>query len=99
MTQIHSTFDKLSKEHIKLYIDDSDLDIATAKNLAKEKAIERNKNAMLLAWYCRKTGTFAPKFECGRTETPPWIVFAEARGTNLTIDINDGEYIFLYLKL
>ncbi|MBW2568681.1 MAG: AF1514 family protein [Deltaproteobacteria bacterium] len=23
----------------------------------------------------------------------------EARGGNLTIDINDGEYIFIYLKL
>ncbi|MCG2831296.1 MAG: AF1514 family protein [Desulfobacteraceae bacterium] len=26
-------------------------------------------------------------------------MFAEARGGNLTIDINDGEYIFIYLKL
>jgi len=99
MTQIHSTLDEFFAEHIKLYIDDSDLDLATAKDLAKEKARERNKNAMLLAWYCKKTGTFAPKFECGHTEKPPWIVFAQARGANLTIDINDGEYIFLYLKL
>ncbi|MCJ7616395.1 MAG: AF1514 family protein [Desulfobacterales bacterium] len=26
-------------------------------------------------------------------------MFAEARGGNLTIDINDGEYTFIYLKL
>ena len=42
---------------------------------------------------------FYPGFECGSGDKPPWIVFAEARGGNLTIDINDGEYIFIYLKL
>lgn len=80
-------------------IDDPDLDLPTASNLAREKARERNKDAMLLSWYCKKTETYSPKFECGYTTKPPWIVFAEARGGNLTIDINNGEFIFIYLKL
>ena len=99
MIQIHSKSGEFPLEHIKLQIDDPDLDIATAGELAKAKARELNKDAMLLSWYCRKTGEFAPKFECGYKKEPPWIIFAEARGGNLTIDINDGEYIFIYLKL
>lgn len=99
MVQIYSKPDEFSLEHIKLQIDDPDLDLAMANDLAKAKARECNKDVMLLSWYCRKTGEFAPKFECGYRDKPPWIVFAEARGANLTIDINDGEYIFIYLKI
>jgi hypothetical protein len=99
MMQIHSKSNEFPLEHIKLQIDDPDLVIVTASELAKAKARELNKDAMLLSWYCRKTGEFAPKFECGYQKKPPWIIFAEARGGNLTIDINDGEYVFIYLKL
>jgi hypothetical protein len=99
MMQIHSKSNEFPLEHIKLQIDDPDLDIVTASELAKAKARELNKDAMLLSWYCRKTGEFAPKFECGYQKKPPWIIFAEARGGNLTIDINYGEYVFIYLKL
>ena len=99
MIQIPSKFDEFPVDHIKLQIKDPDLDIARAKDLAKVKARQLNKDAMLLSWYCRKTGKFSPKFECGHTHKPPWVIFAEARGGNLTIDINDGEYVFIYLKL
>ena len=99
MIQIHSLSDDLPLEIVHVRIDDPDLDLTKARDHAKAEARERNKNAMLLSWYCRKTGAYAPKFECGYTEKPPWRIFAEARGSNLTIDINDGEYIFLYLKL
>lgn len=99
MIQIHSTSDEFSAEHIKLKIDDLGLDFPMAHDQAKKIARERNKDAMLLSWYCKKTGDYAPKFECGYKSKPPWIVFAEARGGNLFIDINNGEYIFIYLKL
>jgi len=99
MIQIHSTTEELPAEHINLQIDDPGLDFSTAHDLAKIKARELNKDAMLLSWYCKKTGEYAPKFECGYKHKPPWIVFAEARGGNLTIDVNHGEYIFIFLKL
>ncbi len=99
MVQIHSKSDEFPLEHIKLKIDDPDLDLAKAREMAKVKSRELNKDAMLLSWYCRKTGDYSPKFECGYTNKPPWVIFAEARGGNLTIDINDGEYFFIYLKL
>ncbi|MBU4388632.1 MAG: AF1514 family protein, partial [Proteobacteria bacterium] len=75
------------------------LDFSKARDLAKGKAGERCNDPMLLSWHNGKTGEFYPRFECGSGDKPPWIVFAEARGGNLTIDINDGEYIFIYLKL
>ena len=99
MAQIHSKIDGMSIEVIKLQTDDSDPDFATAYTTAKTKAREINKDAMLLSWYCKKTGEFSPKVECSYKEKPAWLIFAEARGANLTIDINDGEYIFIYLKL
>ena len=86
-------------ENIKLQVDDSALDFSKARDLAKEKARESCNDPMLLSWRNGKTGEFYPRFECGSGGRPPWIVFAEARGGNLTIDINDGEYIFIYLKL
>jgi len=97
--QIKSTSDEDPVEHTNMQINDPNLEFLKAKDLAKEKAKESCKDPMLLSWCNGKTGEFYPRFECGKGDKPPWIVFAEARGGNLTIDINDGEYIFVYLKL
>jgi hypothetical protein len=48
---------------------------------------------------CRKDTKYYPTFECGKTKDPPWIVYARARGANLTVDINQGDYVFMFLKL
>ena len=32
-------------------------------------------------------------------EKPAWVIYAESRGGNITIDINQEEYIFIYLDL
>jgi hypothetical protein len=80
-------------------VDDKDLDFVKAKDIAKEKAKEIAPDPMLLSWYCGKTGTYFPKLECGTWEKPGWIIFAESRGADIAVNINDGEYIFLYLSL
>ena len=66
---------------------------------AKQKAKELTADPMLLSWYSGETGDYYPKTECGRADKPAWIVFAESRGADIAININDGEYIFLYLAL
>ena len=99
MVQIHSESKEYPVERIRLQVDDPDLDFATANGLAKENARARCKDAMLLSWCNGKTGEFYPKFECGYKKTPPWIIFAESRGANLYIDINDGEFVFVYLMI
>ncbi len=71
----------------------------------KQKAERKGRNPatgedqMMLSWYCGKTGEYYPKTECGRSDKPPWIIFAESRGADIAININDGEYVFLYLSL
>jgi hypothetical protein len=84
--------------HIKLTFDDKNLDLVSAKDIAKKKAKELNADPMLLSWFCGITGEFYPKAECGRMDKPAWIVYAESRGADIAININDGEYIFLYLS-
>ncbi|MEJ2657412.1 MAG: AF1514 family protein [Desulfobacterales bacterium] len=85
--------------HIKIRIDDKDLDFLKAKNIAKEKAKELADDPMLLSWHNGKTGEYFPKLECGTWEKPVWIIFAESRGADIAVNINDGEYVFLYLSL
>ena len=70
----------------------------------KQKAERKGRNPatgedqMMLSWYCGKTGEYYPKTECGRSDKPPWIIFAESRSADIAININDGEYVFLYLS-
>lgn len=28
-----------------------------------------------------------------------WVVYADARGADLTVDVNDGQYTFMFLRL
>ena len=51
--------------HIKLSVDDDDLGIASATDIAKKKAKQLSDDPMLLSWYCGKTGEYYPKTECG----------------------------------
>jgi hypothetical protein len=86
-------------KHLSIQIDDPDLDFAQAKDLAKQKAKDICADPMLLSWYQGKTGQSYPNLECGGGDKPAWILYAESRGGNITIDINEGQYIFIYLSL
>jgi hypothetical protein len=99
MIQIPSNPPKPDPATIRLRFDGLSLEFIQAKTLATEKARALSKNAMLLSWCDRKAGRYHPTFECGTDTRPPWMVYAEARGGNLTIDINDGEFVFIYLML
>ena len=99
MTQIESRLNRYSRETVKMQVLEEDLTLARASETAKEKARAMDPNAMMLSYHSGKTGEFWPAYACGGGERPPWIVFAEARGYNLVIDINDGEFQFFYLRL
>jgi len=85
--------------HITLKIDNADLDFEEAKDLAKQKAQETGADPMLLSWYQGKTGESYPNLECGPGDKPAWITYAESRGGDLTIDINEGQFVFIYLAI
>ena len=99
MVEIHTQADRpLVHEIVNLQIADNDLDFEKAADLARSRARVINKDAMMLSWFNRRSGEGFPDYDCGAGDKPPWRVFAEARGANLTVDVNDGEFIFMYLR-
>ncbi len=99
MAEIKPQLDTYPFKKVDITVSDPNLDMATAGALAKEKARGLDPNAMMLSFHSRKTGEFWPNYECGGGGRPPWVVFAEARGYNLLIDINDGQFEFYYLRM
>ncbi|MBF0234418.1 MAG: AF1514 family protein [Desulfamplus sp.] len=97
--QIFSENQDRSIEYIHHTVAEENLDLRQAKEIAKKLASQKCSQSMILSWKNGITGEFYPTFECGGEQKPAWIHYAEARGANLTIDINDGQYIFMILKL
>ena len=98
MAELQATSTEYTLETVALQVEDPNLDLTTASQLAKTKARDLDSNAMMLSYHSGKTGEFWPAYDCGGNGRPPWIVFAESRGYNLKIDINDGDFEFFYLR-
>lgn len=75
------------------------LDFERAKDIAKQKMKEVSADSMLLAWCNHKTGDHYPTIKCGSSDKPAWIIWAASRGGDYTVDINDGEWVFIFLSL
>ena len=82
---------------IDVNIADDTLDFERVKAVADQKACEISEDAMLISWFDRKSGRFFPQVECGGKAKPTWLVYAETRGANITIDVNQETYVFVYL--
>lgn len=98
MAQLDTTTNDYTLDTIPLTVEDDGLTLAQASAMAKEKAREMDNNAMMLSYHSEKTGEYWPNHDCGSDTKPPWIVFAESRGYNLKIDINNGAFEFFYLR-
>ena len=99
MIQVPYNISKGPMEVIDLQVADPDIDFEKAKGLAKQKAGEMHGETMLLSWHNSQTGEYYPTYECGGSEQPAWILYAESRGANLTIRINGGIYTFMFIGL
>ncbi len=99
MGQIFTVTENQPEETIQIDIKGDDFDFLKARQLAKETAFEKCDTPMILSWKNGKTGESYPDYECGINDRPFWIRYAEGRGANLTIDINQGDYVFMVLKL
>jgi hypothetical protein len=80
--------------HIK--VEKADLDFNKALVIAKKEAEGYRVDAMLLSWYDKKRDFYSPQVECCGEDEPSWVVYAKSRGGDLTIDINDEEYVFIF---
>jgi hypothetical protein len=89
---------KLIKPEIKDYPGQHIKIITEAKDIARQRAKELCADPMLLSWYQGKTGESYPNLECGPGDKPAWITYAESRGGDIVIDVNQGQYIFIYLS-
>ncbi|MFO7712922.1 AF1514 family protein [Desulfosarcina sp.] len=98
MAELRGASTEYTLDTVSMQVDNPDLDLAAARTLAKARARDMDGNAMMLSYHSGKTGESWPSDACGGSGRPPWIVFAEARGYNLKIDINNGEYEFFYLR-
>lgn len=83
--------------HMPLQMDEEPADFQTAWKTAREKAREISPFAMMVSWYNGQTGEFHPDVDCGGDDRPVWISSAEAKGADLTIDVNEGEFVFLFV--
>ena len=74
------------------------LDFSRARALADKQARRAAAEPMLLAWYNGVTGEFSPQVTCCGEDKPTWLIYAENRGGDLVIDINDEAYVFVYRR-
>lgn len=86
---------KPSMRRLDLTIDDRNLDFESAQAQAKAAAQGLAPDAMLLAWRDRARGRESPEVpEC--TGKPGWLAYAESHGGDIRVDINRGEYVFMF---
>ncbi len=72
------------------------LDFPPAQEAADRAARKLCAEPMLLAWFDGRRGLSSPRLDCCRGDKPGWLVYAESRGGDLVIDINDEAYVFVY---
>lgn len=72
----------------------------TAKLLAQSEAETRTGSAMLVSWKDSATGAVSPDVECcGDCELAGWEQYAASRDAKLRIEVNGGEYVFIFRAL
>ena len=67
--------------------------------MAKAVSSTLQDEPMLVAWFDRERDRFFPNITCcdlgdGRAS---WEIYADSRGAQLRVNINDGSYVFLFL--
>ena len=81
---------------IALSVRGAALDFEAARRLADLMASGAGKEPMLLAWFDRRRGLESPQAaECTK-DKPGWFAYAVSHGGNVKVDINQGEYVFVY---
>ena len=82
---------------VKIKTDHPELDFPTAQSLADEKAKSLCMAPMLVSWYNSTTGESYPDIEGSVAGKPGWLNYAESRHCDMTVDINDEQFVFIYM--
>jgi hypothetical protein len=89
---------EMLKDPIELRVEER-LDFQQAQNLARQRAGEVCGEPLLLAWFDRGRGTFSPQVPCCREDKPSWLAYAESRGGNIVISLNEADFVFVFRGL
>ena len=81
---------------IEIHVDNESLDFQETRAIADREAREVSEDPMLLAWFSSATGEHSPRVECCNELKPGWLVYAETRGGDVVVDINDELFVFIY---
>ncbi len=81
-----------------LKLDEGRLTPESARQAADEEARAHDEEPMLISWYEAGSGRHSPRVECCRDDVPGWLAYAQSRGADLVININDLSYVFVYLR-
>jgi hypothetical protein len=80
---------------VRVRVEGVELDFEAASGLAKHVASKIEGETMLLAWLDSRRGKEYPQVpEC--MHQPGWVAYAESRGADLRVVVNDGDYVFLF---
>lgn len=88
---------EMFNDAIHLYIGSGDLTFEEAQRTAYSHARSYAEDPLLVSWFDRKKGAYSPSaVECSDRSQPSWLSYARSRGGEVTIDINDEDYIFVF---
>lgn len=72
------------------------LDYAAAHILAGALAEKASGETMLVAWFDGKNKVGYPEVQECTGDKPGWLAYAESHGGNLEVNVNGGEFIFIF---
>ncbi len=81
---------------ISILHSDEALDFQAAKDLAFKATRQHGIEPMLLAWFDSKRQKYSPPVECCGEDKPSWLIYAESRGGDIIVNINDLDYVFIF---
>ena len=82
---------------VKIKSDPSELDFPAARYIADEKVKSLSSDCRLVSWYNAMTGESYPAdIKHRSTGKPGWLSHAERCDCDMTVDINDEQFIFIY---
>lgn len=81
---------------LKIKAEPGALDFDTAQTIADKKVKSLCPNPQLVSWYDATTGKSHPAVESSYSGKPGWLLYAESCHGDVTVDINDEQYVFVY---
>ena len=83
-------------KEIDVSVQGAALDYAAAHALAEVLTKKVARDAMLVAWFDGKNDVGYPVVQECTGDKPGWLAYAESHGGNLGVNINGGEFVFVF---